>query len=168
MSSLSMHVDTAIENESSLVFGLSVSELVFVALLCLPFVLLIGVMIKKMGFSDSMAIGLAILMLTPLNWLVLGYLVFFKWPIHQELELLKRRVEEKATPGNIRQEVRKVEATPLHVAVQKGYTDVVESLVSQDVDLDAKTANGQTALQLAIACGHDEIADLLRRHGATS
>ncbi len=36
-------------------FGLSVSELVVIALACLPIILLIGVVIKKMGFSDSAA-----------------------------------------------------------------------------------------------------------------
>ena len=43
----------------------------------------------------------------------------------------------------------------------------VEALIAQGVDLDAKTADGQTPLQLAVACEHDEIAQLLRRHGAT-
>lgn len=149
-------------------FGLSVSELVVIALVFLPIVLLIGVMIKKMGFSDLTAIGLAMLMLTPLNWLVLGYLVFFKWPIHEELDLLKRQVADQTTPEGIGEKVRKGEANPLHVAVQKGYSGVVEALISQDVDVDAKTADGETALQLAMKYGHHEIADLLRRHGAKS
>ena len=76
-----------IGNESTLMFDLSVPELAFIALVCLPIVLLIGVMLKKMGYSDWTAIGFAVLMLTPLNWLVLAYLVFFKWPIHEELDL---------------------------------------------------------------------------------
>jgi hypothetical protein len=57
-------------------FDLSISEFAIIALMCLPMVLLIGVMLKKMGYSDLTAIGLAILMLTPVNSLVLVYLLF--------------------------------------------------------------------------------------------
>ena len=136
--------------------------------MCLPIVLLIGVTLKKMGYSDLTAIGLALLVLTPLSWLVLAYLVFFKWPIHEELELLRRQVDEKAPSEEIRPTVRDGESNPLHVAISKGYSDVVEALISQGVDMDARTADGQTPLQLAVDCGNDEIAELLRRHGATS
>ncbi len=149
-------------------FDLSISELAIVALLCLPMVLLIGVMLKKMGYSDLTAIGLAVLMLTPLNSLVLVYLLFFKWPVHQELELLRSQVDENATHEAIRPTVRGVKANPLHVAIRKGYSDVVEALISQGVDVDARTSDGQTPLELAISCEHDEIAELLRQHGATS
>ena len=121
-----------------------------------------------MGYSDLTAIGLALLMLTPLNWLVFAYLLLFKWPIHEELELLRRQVDEKATPEGIRAKVREGQSNPLHVAIRKGYSDVVEALISQGVDVDARTADGQTPLQLAVSCEHDEIAELLRRHGATS
>lgn len=148
-------------------FGLSVPELTGIALVCLPIVLLIGVMLKKMGYSDLAAIGLAVLMLTPLNWLVLAYLIFFKWPIHEELELIRRQVSEK-NPEGIRPMIGGGKSNPLHVAIRKGYIEVVESLISTGVDMDARTASGQTPLQLAIACKHDEIAELLRRHGATS
>ena len=149
-------------------FGLSVPELTIIALMCLPIVLLIGVILKKMGYSDLTAIGLALLMLTPLNWLVLAYVVFFKWPIHEELELLRRQVDDKATPEGIRPTVREGQSNPLHVAIRKGYADVVEALISQGVDVDSRTTDGQTPLQLAVACEQDEIAELLRRHGATS
>ena len=149
-------------------FGLSVPELVIVALMCLPIVLLIGVTLKKMGYSDLTAVVLALLVLTPVNWLVLAYLVFFKWPIHEELELLRRQVDEQATTGEIRPTTREGQANPLHVAIRKGYSDVVEALIAQGVELDARTADGQTPLQLAVACEQDEIVELLRRHGATS
>ena len=149
-------------------FGLSVPELAIIALMCLPIVLLIGVILKKMGYSDLTAIGLALLMLTPLNWLVFAYLLLFKWPIHEELELLRRQVDEKATPEGIRAKVQEGQSNPLHVAIRKGYSDVVEALISQGVDVDARTAEGQTPLQLAVACEHDEIAELLRRHGGTN
>lgn len=149
-------------------FDLSLSELILVAVVCLPIVLLIGVMLKKMGYSDLIAISLAVLMLTPLNWLVLAYLVLCKWPIHEELELLRSQVDEKTTPVGIRPTPEGGQANPLHVAIEKGYADVVEALISQGADLDVKTADGQTPLQLATACGQNEIAELLRRHGAES
>ena len=111
-------------------FGLSVPELAILALMCLPIVLLIGVMLKKMGYSDLTAIGLALLVLTPLNWLVLAYVVFFKWPIHEELELLRRQVADKATPEGIRPALREDQSHPLHVAIRKGYADVVDTPTS--------------------------------------
>lgn len=149
-------------------FDLSVSELAVIAFIGLPILLLVGAMLKKMGFSDLAAIGLAVLTLTPLNWLILAYLVFFRWPIHEELELLRSQVGEKSTPAAMRPTVRGGESNPLHVAIRKGYSDVAEALIVQGVDLEATTADGQTPLQLAITCNRDEIAELLRKHGATS
>lgn len=149
-------------------FDLSVPELAVIALVCVPIVLLFGVILKKMGYSDLTAVVLAVLMLTPLNWLVLAYLLFFKWPIQEEVELLRRQVDEEATAGGTRSVTGGGQSNPLHVAIRKGYSDVVEALISQGVDVDAKTADGQTPLQLAIACKHDGIADLLRQHGATT
>ena len=151
----------------TIVFGLSIFELAMIALVCLPLILLFGVMLKKMGYSDLTAVVLAVLILTPLNWLVLAYLVFFKWPIHEELDVLRRQIDEKSTPEDIRPSVRGDQSNPLHVAVRKGYLGVVEALISQGVDVDVRTADGQTPLQIAIACENDEIAELLRRHGAT-
>ena len=106
-------------------------------------------------------------MLTPLNWLVLAYLLFFKWPIQEEIELLRRQVDEDATADGTRPMTGGGQSNTLHVAIRKGYSDVVEALISQGVDVNAKTVDGQTPLQLAIVCKHDEIADLLRQHGAT-
>ncbi|MEL7499226.1 MAG: ankyrin repeat domain-containing protein [Planctomycetota bacterium] len=146
---------------------MSVTKLAIIALMCLPIVLLIGAILKKMGYSDLTAISLAVLMLTPLNWLVLAFVVFFKWPIHEELELLRRQVADKTTPVGIRPTPRESQSHPLHVAIRKGYADVVEALISQGMDVGAKTADGQSPLQLAVACEHDEIAELLRRHRAT-
>lgn len=147
-------------------FNLSVPEITVLALVCLPIVLLFGDMLKKMGYSDLAAITLAVLILTPLNMLVLAYLVFFKWPIQQEVELLRRQVDEQASVDGTRQMTGGGRSNPLHVAIRKGYADVVEALISQGVDVDAKTADGQTPLELAIACKHDEIVELLRQSKA--
>ncbi len=96
-------------------FDLSVPELTVIALVCLPIVLLFGVMLKKMGYSDLTAIVLAVLILTPLNWLVLAYLLFFKWPIQEEVELLRRQVDEEARDDATRQMTGGGQSNPLHV-----------------------------------------------------
>lgn len=145
-------------------FGLSVAELTIIALMCLPIALLFGVMLKKMGYSDLAAIGLSLLMLTPAIWLVLAYLVFFKWPIQEELELLQRQVDDRGPSLGFRPTTPESPSNVLHVAIRKGYADVVEALVSEGIDTNAKTAVGQTPLQLAIDCGNEEIAEILRRH----
>ena len=61
-----------------MVFDLSVSEPTFIGLGCLPIVLLFGVMLKRfvmlkrMDYSDFIAVVLAWPMPTPLDWLVLA------------------------------------------------------------------------------------------------
>jgi ankyrin repeat protein len=55
--------------------------------------------------------------------------------------------------------------TPLHWAARKGYKEVVELLIAKGADLNAKTKNGNTALDLAIQYNQSEIADLIRKHG---
>lgn len=146
-------------------FGLSIPELTVVAIMCLTIVLLAGAVLKKMGYSDLTAIGLALLLLTPLNWLVLAVLVFIKWPVHEELELLRRQIDEASASVDSRPAAQTGQSNPLHVAIEKGYSDVVEALISQGVDLSVKTPDGQTPLQLAEASGQDKVVELLRRHG---
>ena len=54
----------------------------------------------------------------------------------------------------------------LHLATLKGYTDIVELLVDNGVDIDASDKSGKTALQYAKRYGHKRIAGLLKTHGA--
>jgi len=59
--------------------------------------------------------------------------------------------------------------TPLHYAAGQGsqnHKEVVELLIAKGADINAKNNMQQTALSLAKEQGHDEIVELLRRHGA--
>lgn len=52
---------------------------------------------------------------------------------------------------------------PLHLAVQKGHTDIVKMLVAKgrDVDINKKCVMGNTPLMVAISYKKTEIAQLL-------
>ena len=59
--------------------------------------------------------------------------------------------------------------TPLHLAAWKGHKEVTALLIAKGVDVNAKKEAGklkdQTSLDRAINLKHNEIADLLRKHG---
>jgi len=57
-------------------------------------------------------------------------------------------------------------STPLHEACSTGQKDVVELLIAKGADMNAKNNKGQAALSLAKEQGHEEIVELLRKHGA--
>ena len=57
-------------------------------------------------------------------------------------------------------------ATPLFVASQNGYTEIVKQLIRAKADVNAANKNGATPLQIASQKRHTEIAKLLRAHGA--
>lgn len=57
--------------------------------------------------------------------------------------------------------------TPLGwLATVGGDHALVELLISKGANINAKNNNGQTALQLAEANGHKNIAEILKKHGA--
>lgn len=58
----------------------------------------------------------------------------------------------------------KLGSTPLHLACR--HEDVAALLIASGADVNAKDNAGRTPLGLATAMGHNDIADLLRRHGA--
>ena len=59
--------------------------------------------------------------------------------------------------------------TPLHQAAREGLKEVVELLIAEGADVNAKTASGpnkdKTPLDFAVMKKQPEIADLLRKHG---
>ena len=58
------------------------------------------------------------------------------------------------------------ENTPLHDAALWGDSDEVESLLAGGADVDARRADGKTALHLAVEKGYDSVAQLLIAEGA--
>ncbi len=55
--------------------------------------------------------------------------------------------------------------TPLHAAIFFGHKEIVNLLITHGFDLNKKTKNGISGLDLAIAMNHDEIANILRAAG---
>lgn len=58
--------------------------------------------------------------------------------------------------------------TPLHIAAEKGFTDIVKQLVKEDVDINVQNKFGETPLHLSIMLGYHEIAELLLENRADS
>ena len=55
--------------------------------------------------------------------------------------------------------------TPLHMAADLGYKEIVELLLTNGADVNAKANDGKTPLDWAIEKNRTETADLLRKHG---
>lgn len=58
--------------------------------------------------------------------------------------------------------------TPLHWAVDRGHSKVVEMLVSKDADVNAKDDEGQTPLHYAVVCDREGIAEFLVKQNAST
>jgi ankyrin repeat protein len=56
--------------------------------------------------------------------------------------------------------------TPLHLAVESGHENIVELLLANTADINAKNKSGQTPLDLAVEWGQTNIAKVLLAHGA--
>ena len=54
---------------------------------------------------------------------------------------------------------------PLHLAAEKGRIIMVRTLLKHGADIDARTADGDSALDLAILSGRTQIAEILLREG---
>ncbi|QYS94986.1 ANK_REP_REGION domain-containing protein [Trichoderma simmonsii] len=82
----------------------------------------------------------------------------------------KRQAEEDAKRAQ--EDARRVKAwaehrqTPLHLAVQDGKADLVESLLMQGDNIEAQDTNGKTPLHLAVLKGNLDMTKLLLDRGA--
>lgn len=68
---------------------------------------------------------------------------------------------------DVNQRDEKYGFTPLHQAVFFGHQEVVEFLIAEGADINAKNNAGSTPLYLAKGKGRQEISALLTQHGAT-
>ena len=57
--------------------------------------------------------------------------------------------------------------TALHLAARAGHRGVAKVLADRGADVMTRDRDGRTPLELATSNGHADVADLLRRHGAT-
>jgi ankyrin repeat protein len=57
--------------------------------------------------------------------------------------------------------------SPLLAAAADGDAEIVRMLIAAGADVTARTTDGKTAVSLAESRGHREIAEILRKHGAT-
>jgi ankyrin repeat protein len=55
--------------------------------------------------------------------------------------------------------------TPLHGAAFMGFQDMVELLLTNNADVNAKDVKGETPLQAAKMAKHQNIVELLLKHG---
>uniref|UniRef100_A0A5K4FBL1 Acyl-CoA-binding domain-containing protein 6 n=2 Tax=Schistosoma mansoni TaxID=6183 RepID=A0A5K4FBL1_SCHMA len=56
--------------------------------------------------------------------------------------------------------------TPLHWASDRGFSDLVSTLIRYNANINAKDAEGQTPLHYACSCGHDEVIQVLLKSNA--
>ena len=56
--------------------------------------------------------------------------------------------------------------SPLMAASEDGNKDIVKLLLAQGADIHARTNDGKTALSFAVEKGHNDVATLLKDHGA--
>ena len=55
---------------------------------------------------------------------------------------------------------------PLHIAAEKGYTEIIELLVNKDADVESKDQWGKTPLHWAVLKGRTKIVEFLLSKGA--
>ena len=58
--------------------------------------------------------------------------------------------------------------TALHAAAENGHQAVLQYLLERGADVNARVTTGQTPLDLALAAGGLDLAELLRQHGAVA
>lgn len=79
----------------------------------------------------------------------------------QELDKIRNILKENSSVVEV---MDKFGLTPLMVAAQKGFTDVMEILLGFNADPNYASSNGKTSLMIACYAGQEDAARLLRRH----
>jgi ankyrin repeat protein len=103
---------------------------------------------------------------TDVNINYLGETPLHKAAFYGHKEVCELLIENGA---DVNSGINENDFTPLHMAAAAGHKDICEFLLSKGADINAITigCNETTTLpEWAVANGHKEIADLLRKHGA--
>ena len=78
------------------------------------------------------------------------------------IEAVKKHI---AAGTDVNAKLRRSGETPLFFAAFNGYKEIAELLIAEGADVNAKDFENKTPLDEAINFKHNEIAELLRKHG---
>ena len=101
--------------------------------------------------------------------------IFTKLPEKENIEAVKQAIADGGDV-NVKDKRRWIDfrsgfrlrrngETPLHDAAYGGQKEIVELLIAEGADVNAKDRGGETPLDGAIKYKRTETADLLRKHG---
>ena len=101
--------------------------------------------------------------------------IFTKLPEKENIEAVKQAIADGGDV-NVKDKRRWIDfrsgfrlrrngETPLHDAAYGGQKEIVELLIAEGADVNAKDRDGETPLDGAIKYKRTETADLLRKHG---
>ena len=87
--------------------------------------------------------------------------------IHSAIRWQKPNVADLLThPGTVECLDAQTGNTPIHIAAQNGYTDIVRVLIERGCNVNAKNNKGNTAMHMAMAYDYFEAVDALLAAGA--
>ncbi|OHB79985.1 MAG: hypothetical protein A2Z25_04480 [Planctomycetes bacterium RBG_16_55_9] len=89
----------------------------------------------------------------------------FHWIGESAVEFLIARgahINAIIQPRNYTMAIFLLEHRPLHDAAKRGYKNLAELMISKGVDVNTKTEDGETPMDIASGAGHTDIVELLR------